>query len=64
MEEFPSEVRTLVALEELNFPRCKSLKNIPEGLGGLTCLKKLYMSECEALEEFQSGVCTLIELEE
>ena len=48
----------------LSFDGCKSLRRIPEGLGGLTCLKKLYMCDCEALEEFPSGVCTLKALEE
>ena len=64
LEEFPSGICTLKALEELSFNGCKSLRKIPEGLGGLTCLKKLYMWDCEALEEFPSGICTLKALEE
>jgi hypothetical protein len=34
LEEFPSGVCTLKALEELSFKGCKCLGNIPEGLGG------------------------------
>jgi len=41
LEEFPSGVTTLKALELLSFQGCKALKIIPEGLGGLTCLKSL-----------------------
>ena len=41
LEECPSEICNLKALEVLLFFRCKSLRKIPEGLGGLTCLKKL-----------------------
>ena len=48
----------------LCFYNCKALKSITEGLGGLTCLKELRMHECEALEEFPSGVTTLGALEE
>ena len=50
--KFAIRVSMLVALKELHFGGCKSLKKITEGLGGLTCLKKLYMKICEALEEF------------
>jgi hypothetical protein len=32
--------------------------------GGLTCLKKLYMYDCEAFEEFPLGRCTLKALED
>ena len=63
LEEFPSGVCTLKALEELHFHGCKSLRTIPEGLGGLTCLKILRMWDCEALQEFPSGICTLKALE-
>jgi hypothetical protein len=37
---------------------------VPEGFGTLTCLKKLMMGECEALEVFPSGLSNLIALEE
>ena len=40
------------------------MKKIPEGLGGLTSSKKLYMWDCEAFEEFPFGVCTLVALKE
>ena len=49
---FATRVSTLVALMEFHFGGCKSLEKITEGLGGLTCLKKLYMKNCEALDEF------------
>ena len=61
--EFPVGLGNL-PLEELNIHHCKSLRKIPEGLAGLTCLKKLCMWNCEALEEFPSAVCTLKALEE
>ena len=53
-----------MALEELNFGGCKFMKKISEGLWGLTSLKKFYMWDCESLEEFPSGVCKLVTLEE
>ena len=52
------------AMEELTFNGCKSLKKIPEGLGGLTCFKELYMLECEGLSEFAARVSTLMALKE
>nr|PNR47059.1 hypothetical protein PHYPA_014179 [Physcomitrium patens] len=42
----------------------KKLKKLPKGFRSLTCLKKLYMWECEALEEFPSRLPNLITLEE
>ena len=51
-------------MEELDFSGCKSLEKLPEGLRGLTGLKNLYMWDCDSLEEFPSGVCTLVALEE
>jgi hypothetical protein len=63
LEEFPSGVGTLVALEKLAFNGCKSLKKIPGELGGLTSLKELHMWGCEALEEFPSGMGTLVVVE-
>ena len=54
----------MCALEELDFSKCRSLKKIPEGFGGLTSLKKLDMWECEALEEFPPGLSNLCALEE
>jgi len=59
LEEFPSGICTLKALEDSSFYGCKSLRNILEKLGGLTCLNKLHMWDCEALEELPSGICTL-----
>ena len=50
LEEFPLGVCMLVALEEINFGGCKSLKKFLEGLRGLGHLTKLYMYKCEALE--------------
>jgi len=64
LEEFPSGICTLKALEELSFYGCKSLRIIPEGFGGFTCLKILRMDDCDILEEFPSGICTLRHLEE
>jgi Leucine-rich repeat (LRR) protein len=64
LEEFPLGLSNLSMLEELDFPKCMSLKHIPEGFGGLTSLKKLYMWECEALEEFPLGLSNLSMLEE
>ena len=32
-------------------------------VGGLSSLKKLYMGDCEALEEFHSEICILKALE-
>jgi Leucine-rich repeat (LRR) protein len=61
--KFPVGLQNL-RLEELTLKNCKSLRTIPEGLGGLTCLKKLYMNDCEALEEFPLGICTLKALED
>ena len=37
---------------------------MPEGFGTLTCLKKLKMWECDALEAFTIGLSSLIALEE
>jgi Leucine-rich repeat (LRR) protein len=51
-------------LEELDLSLCWSLKEIPEGFGGLTSLKKFDMWECEALEAFPLGVSKLSGLEE
>jgi hypothetical protein len=34
LEEFPLGIRILKVLEELQFNGCKSLRKIPEGLGG------------------------------
>ena len=48
-------------MHELVYNGCKSLRRIPEGWGGF---KILDMGECEALEEFLSGVCMLVALEE
>ena len=60
LEEFPSGICTLKALKELSFRGCKSLKNMPEGFDGLTCLKKLYiMADCQALKEFRSRLYIL-----
>ena len=42
--------------------RCWSLKQITEGFGGMTSLKKLHMWECEALEEFHVGLSKLLAL--
>ena len=64
MKEFPTGFNNLLALEELKFYKCGSLNHMSEGFGTLTCLKKLYMSECEALEVFPSGLNNLITLEE
>jgi Leucine-rich repeat (LRR) protein len=54
----------LKTLEELCFDNCKTLKHIREGLGDLTCLKKLWMNDYDSLEEFPLGVTTLKALEE
>jgi len=54
----------LIALEELSFTKCEALKHIPKEFATLTCLKKLYMWECEALKVFPSGLTNLIALEE
>ena len=35
------------------------MRKVLEGFGGMTCLKKLGMWDCKALEEFYSGICTL-----
>jgi hypothetical protein len=43
LEEFPSGLCALKALEELKPKGCKSFKKIPNGLAGLTCLKILSM---------------------
>jgi Leucine-rich repeat (LRR) protein len=64
LEEFPVGVSNLVALEELHFGACRTLKAIPESFGNLTKLKMLRMYECEALEEFPVGVSNLVALEE
>jgi hypothetical protein len=64
VKEFLFGLPTLKALDELSFHGCKSLKKIPEGLGGLSYLKKVYLWGCEALEEFPSGICTFKALEE
>ena len=62
LEEFLSGVCTFVALKELNFGGCRSLKRIPNGLGGLMCFKDMW--ECDALEEFPSRLYMLVALEE
>jgi Leucine-rich repeat (LRR) protein len=54
----------LSTLEDLDFSNCRSLKEIPEGLGGLTSLKKLGMEACEAFERFLLGPSNLATLEE
>ena len=41
LEEFPIELSKLSTLEELDFSRCRSLKEIPEGFGGMTNLCEL-----------------------
>jgi len=46
----------LKALEHLHFNGCRSLTKTPEGLRELTCLRKLYMWDFKALEEFPSGI--------
>ena len=64
LEEFPFGVTTLKDLQDLCFHSCKTLKHIWEGLGGLTCLRKLWMNDCDASEEFPMGVTTLKAWEE
>jgi hypothetical protein len=39
--------------------RMQILEENTGGLGGLTSLKILKMYDCEALEEFPCGICTL-----
>ena len=52
LEEFPPGLSNMCALEELDFSKCRSLRKILEGFGGLTSLKTLSMWECEGLKEF------------
>ena len=59
LEEFPPGLSMLDALEELDFSLWRSLRKIPEGFGGLICLKKFRMQGCEVLEEFPFGLSTL-----
>jgi hypothetical protein len=63
LEEFPLGVSNLLALEELDFARCRSLEMISECLGNLQKLKILHMWGCEALEEYPFGVTNLLALE-
>lgn len=51
-------------MEELYYIKCQDVKHVPETFGSLTCLKKLDMSEYEALEVFPYGLSMLIALEE
>jgi hypothetical protein len=62
LEEFPIGVSNLLALEELHFAECGSLKMISESLGNLQKLKILRMWGCEALEEYPLGVINLLAL--
>ena len=55
-EMVPPGLSNLIALEELYFLKCQDVKHVPETFGKLTCLKKLDMSECEALEVFPYGL--------
>jgi hypothetical protein len=64
LEAFPFGLSKLSLLEELNFSKCRCLKEIPEGFGGLKSLGKLDMWECEALEAFPLGLNKLSLLEE
>ena len=64
LEEFPSVLSNLTALEQLNFSKCRVLKHVPEGFGASTCSKKVKMWECEALEVFPCGLSNLTTLEE
>ena len=51
--KFATKMSTLVAIKELHFGGCKSFKEIMKGLESFTCLKKLYMTKCEALKNFE-----------
>jgi hypothetical protein len=64
LEVFFTRLSNLIDLEEFDFSQCLALKHVPEGFGTLTCLKKLVMSKCEALEVFPHELFIFIALEE
>lgn len=52
LEQFPLGSTNLSTLEELNFSKCLSSREILEGVDRLSSLGELKVWECEALEVF------------
>ncbi|MED6204487.1 hypothetical protein PIB30_009492 [Stylosanthes scabra] len=59
IQELPSSLQNLVALEELSLHGCRSLVFIPSSIGCLSKLRMLDLTYCESLESLPSSIFNL-----
>ncbi|MED6210361.1 hypothetical protein PIB30_063390 [Stylosanthes scabra] len=59
IQELPSSLQNLVALEELSLQGCRSLVFIPSSIGCLSKLRMLDLTYCESLESLPSSIFNL-----
>lgn len=62
IRDVTSSISHLTSLDVLDLSNCKSLKNLPMGMGNLTSLVKLMLSGCSKLESIQDLPTNLKEL--
>jgi nucleoside-triphosphatase THEP1 len=56
LEEIPSSIGQMNALQELYLSGCSNLKELPSSIGQLNALQRLYLKGCSELKELPSSI--------
>jgi len=64
VEELPSSIGQLNALQKLDLDECSNLNELPSSIGQLNALQELHLNGCSKLEELPSSIGQLNALQE